>query len=74
MSGPRIQVCQGDSFDVVSLQSFVTGCDVVMCCCLGDDRLMVEGQKLFIDACTKGGVVRYVALDWVIDYTKLESG
>ncbi|GAA87871.1 NmrA-like family protein [Aspergillus luchuensis IFO 4308] len=41
---------------------------------LGDDKLMVDGQKLLIDACESANVPRYVASDWALDYTKLKVG
>lgn len=49
-------------------------CDVVICAYLGDDTLMVEGQKKLIDSCEASGVPRYIASDWSLDYTKLQLG
>ncbi|KAJ4299352.1 hypothetical protein N0V90_004597 [Kalmusia sp. IMI 367209] len=73
-SNSRISLTKGDAFDTSAIRSFVAGCDVVVCCYLGDDKLMVDGQKLLIDACASEGVSRYVASDWALDYTKLELG
>lgn len=73
-SNSRVSLAKGDGFDTSAIRSFVTGCDVVVCCYLGDDELMVNGQKLLIDACASEGVPRYVASDWALDYTKLELG
>ncbi|KAH8797990.1 nmrA-like family protein [Flagelloscypha sp. PMI_526] len=70
----QVQIIQGDALDPISVQAFVAGCDVVVCCYLGDNTLMVDGQKLLIDACDKCGVARYVASDWAFDYRKLEFG
>ncbi|KAL7622412.1 hypothetical protein AAE478_007917 [Parahypoxylon ruwenzoriense] len=70
----KITVVKGDAFDASAVRSFVAGCDVVVCCYLGDDTLMVDGQKLLIDSCAAEGVPRYVASDWSLDYTKLELG
>ncbi|ODM22568.1 hypothetical protein SI65_00157 [Aspergillus cristatus] len=48
---PKLELIQGDAFDDEVIRSFIQGCDVVVCCYLGDDKLMVDGQKLLIDAC-----------------------
>ncbi|KAK0712216.1 hypothetical protein B0T21DRAFT_297463 [Apiosordaria backusii] len=74
-TSPRVQLFQGDAFDPSTLAPFVTGCDVVICAYLGDDKLMTSGQKILIDACEESGTVtRYVASDWSLDYTKLKLG
>ncbi|KAI1768627.1 nmrA-like family protein [Hypoxylon sp. FL1150] len=70
----KVTLVKGDAFDTAAVRSFVAGCDVVVCCYLGDPKLMTDGQKLLIDACAAEGVPRYVASDWSIDYTKLELG
>ncbi|KAL4765778.1 NmrA-like family protein [Aspergillus foveolatus] len=75
-SSPNLELFQGSAFDHEALASFVQGCDVVVCCYLGDDKLMIEGQKALIDACDAATppVPRYVSSDWALDYTKLELG
>ena len=73
-SAPNVQVFQGDAFDADKIRPFVRGCDVVVCCYLGDDNLMIEGQKLLIDIAEEEKVPRYVASDWSLDWTKLEMG
>ncbi|KAH8817757.1 nmrA-like family protein [Flagelloscypha sp. PMI_526] len=71
----RINLIKGEASDASSIQTFVNGCDAVICCYSGlDNALMVDGQKLLIDACDKAGVDRYIASDWTINYTKLELG
>ncbi|RAO69456.1 uncharacterized protein BHQ10_005468 [Talaromyces amestolkiae] len=70
----RIDVIQGDSKDLKALRSFVKGTDVIICCYLGDDELMTNGQKLLVDACDLEGVRRYIASDYCLDFTKLEYG
>lgn len=71
----KLELIQGDAFDSDAIRSFVHGCDVVICCYLGDDKLMVDGQKLLIEACDDApSVTQYVASDWVLDYTRLELG
>lgn len=71
---PRVHIIQGQAFDSDALDRFVETCDVVICCYLGDDKLMVDGQKALIDSCERGNVPRYFASDWALDYTKLEFG
>lgn len=70
----KVSFAKGDAFDTSAIRPFVSGCDVVVCCYLGDNKLMVDGQKLLIDACAAEGVPRYVASDWSLDYTKLKLG
>ena len=73
-SSPRVQLFQGDAYDQDKIRAFVQGSDVVMCSYLGDEKLMIDGQKALIDACESEGVPRYIASDWALDYTKLEFG
>ncbi|KAI8257872.1 hypothetical protein K4K58_003726 [Colletotrichum sp. SAR11_239] len=73
-SSPQVQLFQGEAYDEEKIRNFVKGSNVVICAYLGDDKLMVEGQKMLIDACESEGVSRYIASDWALDYTKLELG
>ncbi|KAF4770833.1 hypothetical protein HAV15_013195 [Penicillium sp. str.  len=73
-SSPQVALFKGDAFEKEAIRTFVTGSDVVVCCYLGDDKLMVDGQKALIDACEESQVPRYVASDWALDYTKLKLG
>ena len=73
-SASALEVVQGDAWNQAGLRSFVRGANVVVCAYAGDDRLMLDGQKLLIDASEAEGVPRYVASDYTIDYTKLEYG
>ncbi|KAI2462791.1 nmrA-like family protein [Annulohypoxylon bovei var. microspora] len=70
----KVQLVKGDAYDEPAIRSFVAGCDIVVCCYLGEPKLMVDGQKFLIDACAAEGVPRYVASDWSFDYTKLKLG
>ncbi|KAJ5875438.1 nmrA-like family protein [Penicillium subrubescens] len=70
----RVTVFEGNATDLVSLRQFARGCDVVICCYLGDNELMTNGQKLLVDACELEGVSRYIASDYCLDFTKLELG
>lgn len=71
---PRVMLFKGEAFDDAAIKPFVTGCDVVVCAYLGNDDVMIDGQKKLIDACEDAGVPRYVASDWALDYTKLKLG
>ncbi|KAK0726155.1 hypothetical protein B0H67DRAFT_642472 [Lasiosphaeris hirsuta] len=73
-SSPRVRLFQGGAHDRDKIQAFVKGCDVVVCAYLGDDELMVDGQKALIDACEAEAVPRYIASDWALDYDKLALG
>ncbi|KAJ5453561.1 uncharacterized protein N7458_004517 [Penicillium daleae] len=73
-SSSQVTLLKGHAFDYGAIREFVNTCDVVVCCYLGDDKLMVDGQKALIDACEECNVPRYVASDWALDYIKLKLG
>ncbi|KAM6529737.1 hypothetical protein FALCPG4_007865 [Fusarium falciforme] len=73
-SSSQVEIVEGGAYDRDQVANFVRGCDIVVCCYLGDDDLMIEGQKVLIDACEDEKVPRYMASDWCLDYTKLEFG
>ncbi|KAI9924290.1 hypothetical protein MW887_007240 [Aspergillus wentii] len=73
-SSPRVTTIQGNSDDLDALRTFVRTCSVVICCYLGDNNLMENGQKLLIDACALENVPRYIASDYCVDFTKLNYG
>ncbi|CAM1501353.1 Fc.00g105150.m01.CDS01 [Cosmosporella sp. VM-42] len=70
----RLIVHTTSSTDIAALRAAVSGADVAICCYLGPHSLMVDGQKLLIDACIAEGVPRYIAGDWSMDFRKLELG
>ncbi|KAF2188488.1 NAD(P)-binding protein [Zopfia rhizophila CBS 207.26] len=71
---PRVQLTQGQHDDEATLRSFVKGCDVMICCYLADNDVMVEGQKLLIDLCVEGGVGRYISSDYTAEFPQLKPG
>ncbi|GFF47675.1 hypothetical protein IFM46972_08359 [Aspergillus udagawae] len=73
-SSPRVTILHGDADNLDTLRAFVKGSDVVICCYLGDNTFMTEGQKLLVDACELENVPRYIASDYCLDFTKLEYG
>lgn len=73
-SSEKVTLFKGDAFDKEAIHTFAQGCDVLICCYLGDNKLMIDGQKILIDACEELGVSRYIASDWALDYTKLKLG
>ncbi|KAF5653733.1 hypothetical protein F25303_2038 [Fusarium sp. NRRL 25303] len=73
-ASPQVTIIQGDANDLNALRRFVKGCEVVICCYLGDNTFMVESQKLLVDACDMENVSRYVASDYCLDFTKLQYG
>jgi uncharacterized protein YbjT (DUF2867 family) len=74
VSNSNVTIFQGEAYDSDAVRRFAKGCDVVACAYLGDDKLMVEGQKVLVDACEEEKVARYIASDYSIDYTKVELG
>lgn len=74
VTSPRVQIIQGEALNREAVQSFVQGCNVVVCGYLGPDDTMIQGQKILVDACEIEGVARYFPSDFTLDYTKLELG
>ena len=70
----RITLVEGSSSDLAAAREAVCGSQVVICCYLGSNELMTDGQKVLVDACLAESVPRYVASDYSLDYTKLELG
>ena len=70
----RITLVEGDSTDLVTAREAVRGSQVVICCYLGSNELMTNGQKVLIDACVAEEVPRYIASDYSLDYSKLQLG
>ena len=65
----RVKIVQADVKSLSQLRQGVRGASVAICCYLGDDELMTDGQKLLIDACIAEKVPRYVASDYSFDYS-----
>lgn len=74
LSNPRIKTFEASSTDISALRAALAGTSVCICCYLGDNDLMVGGQKTLIDACIAEGVSRYIASDYTFDYRPLEFG
>ena len=70
----RITTIEGQSNDLAALRNAVQGCDAIICCYLGSDDLMINGQKLLIDAAVAEKVPRIMVSDYTLDYRKLERG
>jgi hypothetical protein len=73
-SDSRLTLFQADSNNTKVIREAVRKADVVICCYLGDNTLMVDGQKTLIDACIAEGVPRYIASDYSMDFRKLAYG
>jgi hypothetical protein len=69
-----VKIFEAVSTDTEALRAGLKGVDVCICCYLGDSSLMIDGQKLLIDACIVEGVPRYVASDWSFNYRTMQFG
>ncbi|KAL7896169.1 hypothetical protein HDV63DRAFT_169728 [Trichoderma sp. SZMC 28014] len=67
-SNPSITLFQTTSTDTPGLRRALAGAAVCICAYLGDDTLMIDGQKTLIDACITEDVPRYIASDWSFDF------
>ncbi|KAF2719009.1 NAD(P)-binding protein [Polychaeton citri CBS 116435] len=73
-SSSQVKIFEADSKDALAIQNAIRGTDVCICCYLGDNDLMIGGQKLLIDSCIAEGVARYIASDWSLDFRALRLG
>lgn len=73
-SNSRVHIFEAASDDAAALRKGVAGTSACICCYLGDNTLMVEGQKTLIDACIAEKVPRYIASDWSLDFRGLKLG
>ena len=70
---PRVKIFQADSSDKDKIKDALKGSDICICGYMGGPDVMVDGQKLLIDACIEMKVPKYVASDWCIDFRDLVS-
>jgi nucleoside-diphosphate-sugar epimerase len=73
-SASNVTIFEADAFNKGGLLKALRGSQVAICAYLGDNTLMVDGQKFLIDACVEAGVPRYIASDWTCDYRDLVPG
>lgn len=72
-ANPKVHVHQASSDDSAALSKALAACDICICCYLGDDNLMIQGQKTLIDACIASNVPRYLASDYSFDFRGLKK-
>lgn len=70
---PRIKIVTGSYDDITSIQNFVSGTSVVICCYFASTEVMTNGQKYLINACEAAKVPRYIAGDFSVDHTLIPS-
>jgi hypothetical protein len=70
----NINIFEASSGDKTTLTKALKGSQVCICCYLGDNDLMTDGQKLLINCCIEVGVPRYIASDWSSEYRTVELG
>ncbi|KAJ9608223.1 hypothetical protein H2200_007211 [Cladophialophora chaetospira] len=73
-SNPRVTIFTASSTDTDTIREAVHGADICICCYLGDETLMIDGQKALIDACIAENVPRYMDSGYTFDYRPLERG
>ncbi|KAF7920056.1 hypothetical protein EAE99_008177 [Botrytis elliptica] len=71
---PRVRLFEASSIDISTIRTALAGTSVCICCYLGDSKLMIDGQKILIDACIAENVSRYIASDYTFDYRPLKLG
>ena len=68
---PNVTITEGDAFDLRAVRTALRGCEAVVCTYLGRFDVMIDAQKVLIDACIAENVPRYIASDYTLDYTKI---
>lgn len=74
LSNPNVKVFEAASTDTTALRYAIAGTSACICCDLGDNILMINGQKHLIDACIAEGAPRCIASDGSLDFRKLGFG
>jgi NAD(P)H-binding len=74
LSNSRLETFQAEATNSKAIRKALKDVDVTICCYLGDNRLMEDGQKILIDACIAESVSRYIASDYSLDFRKLSYG
>ena len=70
----RVTIFQASSTDTQQIRKAIKGADICICCYLGDNSLMVDGQKQLIDACIAEGIPRFMDSGYTFDYRPLAKG
>jgi hypothetical protein len=70
----RVSLFALDAFDISSVRSGVLGCQTAICCYSPMGAILLEGQKVLIDACIAEGVGRYIAGDFTWDFRRIPDG
>ena len=73
-SAKNVKVLAAAADDMKALRTALRGVDACICCYLGDSSVMLDGQKMLIDACIAEQVPRYFASEYASDYRPLEYG
>jgi hypothetical protein len=71
---PRVSLFDLDAFDISSVRSGVRGCQTTICCYGSMAPILLEGQKVLIDASIAEGVARYIAGDFTWDFRRIPDG
>lgn len=71
---PNVEIFEASASNTSALRQGLKGAEAAICCYLGNNELMTEGQKTLIDACIDEKVARCIASDWSFDYRGLELG
>lgn len=71
---PRTKIFEASMTDKEKIEEAIKGTDICVCCYLGDESVMLDGQKLLIDACISQNVPRFMDSGYTFDYRGLEMG
>lgn len=73
-NSPNVKLFEASAFDTRALGRALKGAEVAICCYLGNNELMTEGQMTLVNACIDEKVSIYIASDWSFDYRGLRLG
>jgi hypothetical protein len=71
---PRVTLTVFNAFSISSVRAGVAGCHTAICCYGPMADIMLQGQKVLIDACITEGVARYIAGDFTWDFRNIPAG
>ena len=71
---PRVDVVEASYDDAVTLSAALTGVETVVSALSGTRPVIVDAQRVLLDASVRAGVARFIPSDYSADYRQIAVG
>lgn len=71
---PRVNIVEGTYTDPADLTAALTGVDVVVSALSGTRSVIVDAQRVLLEASVRAGVTRFIPSDYSADYRRIALG